>query len=871
MIISSDELQPEKHLPRFQICERTFMIPYKWNNSRVTVREGSRTIISRELKVLSHLSPHPQLLLMMGHTEDLRIVYEPIMIGSLFVCLHQQKLQVSLIDICLQITDALLYLEDQDLVHSSVSSHAVQMVSLNIAKLGMMERVVMEDEDAYPPPESLYNWTSPEILLSILHDDVDGVAMRENDVYSLCCLIWEMCTKQIPWSKYKPMEILQHVSNGYTLKLDRDKMPTLLYRVMRQGLIWNMDDRDLDLTEIRDMLLVSRRRVEKNVSEGSTSRNGNLDQDFNVQKARKSEKKTHNPKLSVKHSDLQKFSKSALQTDLMKIVPDLGACNVPDNDSVTESDYSSCYSELYENSSKFPSSCSNFPAGSNLNLTSHPTKSFSSAAVRAKLNELSDDTIKFASSSCKFPANGNEAPLTSTSKALTKFYQRSKEHKKAFLTKYDCFQREERTSMFGNDHNRHSKSEGNEQPPSTESDRKENDCYNFQVKFAATKNLFEGNCQKEAMLNQNLNVSSGEFYRTAHSSLNYSVVNENDASTGGKTTNQMLNASSGGFYRTALTSPNISASNANNNKSNGTKNGNYMNYWTKDKDANANKVVNVNFPDAQTYSENKMPDAGFVKKTIQFYQGLKVDSDTSIYHSPAGPLSPVVSKDKGVQTDPEPVPSGASSRFLAESTPITFQTNQNKVVQTPPSMSPLFCSPLFQTKRQALNLNLNVPKKSLQDESYLSLDSSTVDFSVANGRQKMFTTALSQAQVITSPESVRASTINSKDTISSPYQTCIEEDDIVNNNVDTSPDLKRQAVVTFNSSVEEITTSIVSLMTDSVARDTSHEEDENIDNFDTVQETEDNYFDDDLNGDNENEPVNFKLQADAGIFVKFCI
>ena len=60
-------------------------------------------------------------------------------------------------------------------------------------------------------------------------------------------------------------------------------------------------------------------------------------------------------------------------------------------------------------------------------------------------------------------------------------------------------------------------------------------------------------------------------------------------------------------------------------------------------------------------------------------------------------------------------------------------------------------------------------------------------------------------------------------------------------------------------------------MTDSVARDTSHEEDENIDNFDTVQETEDNYFDDDLNGDNENEPVNFKLQADAGIFVKFCI
>ena len=53
------------------------------------------------------------------------------------------KLQASLIDICLQVTDSLLYLY-LDLLHSSVSSDAVQVVSFNIAKLGMTERLVSD-------------------------------------------------------------------------------------------------------------------------------------------------------------------------------------------------------------------------------------------------------------------------------------------------------------------------------------------------------------------------------------------------------------------------------------------------------------------------------------------------------------------------------------------------------------------------------------------------------------------------------------------------------------------------------------------------------------------------------------------------------
>ena len=156
--------------------------------------------------------------------------------------------QIPIGDTCLQVTEALMYLRDQDLVHSSVSSHAIQMITPKLAKLGMFERSVLEGEDIFPTPPSLYNWTSPEILMNQKNPDL--YAMKENDVYSLCCVMWEMCTEKIPWSKYQPDEIVHLVSKGYTLKLDRERLPRLLFRVMRQGLIWNVDERDLELAEV---------------------------------------------------------------------------------------------------------------------------------------------------------------------------------------------------------------------------------------------------------------------------------------------------------------------------------------------------------------------------------------------------------------------------------------------------------------------------------------------------------------------------------------------------------------------------------------------------------------------------------------------
>ena len=135
MLIPRAELEYERHLPSFQISPDTRMTGYKWNSS---------SVLTRELRALSGLS-HPQLLLMMGHTEDLAIVFEPILLGSLYQCLHSlDSVTISMIDVSLQIVDALLYLSELGLVHSSVSSHAVLMVNTTVAKLGMFEKMVGE-------------------------------------------------------------------------------------------------------------------------------------------------------------------------------------------------------------------------------------------------------------------------------------------------------------------------------------------------------------------------------------------------------------------------------------------------------------------------------------------------------------------------------------------------------------------------------------------------------------------------------------------------------------------------------------------------------------------------------------------------------
>ena len=185
-----------------------------------------------------------------------------------------------------------------------------------LAKLGMFERMVEEGEDLSPPPDILYPWTGPEILLG------HNVALAEGDVYSLCCLLWEMVKMKVPWARHRSQDIPVLVARGYTLKLARDTMPRLLFRVMREGLIWNVDMRDLELGEVRDMLLMERDIQEQRMEEADASvqdRVAKVSARKQVVKPPKKEDSKTNV-VRPKSSALRRFSNTAIQSDIVKYV-----------------------------------------------------------------------------------------------------------------------------------------------------------------------------------------------------------------------------------------------------------------------------------------------------------------------------------------------------------------------------------------------------------------------------------------------------------------------------------------------------------------------------------------------------------------------
>ena len=53
---------------------------------------------------------------------------------------------------------------------------------------------------------------------------------------------------------------------GASLALHRSRLPRYIHRLLQQGLVCSLEERDLDLQEVRDMLLVTRREAEDAVA-----------------------------------------------------------------------------------------------------------------------------------------------------------------------------------------------------------------------------------------------------------------------------------------------------------------------------------------------------------------------------------------------------------------------------------------------------------------------------------------------------------------------------------------------------------------------------------------------------------------------------
>ena len=159
--------------------------------------------------------------------------------------------------------EALAFLHSRRLVHTQLSSHAVMMVGGRQAKLAQFEGV--EQDGAKFKPQKRRSWD--EILPWVAPELVEGgqKAEQRSDVYSLCCLIWETVVCKVPWQGLDAEEVEEEVEHGARLPLHG--LPRYIRRLLRQGLLWDVAERDLDLDEVRDMLLVTRRTEEEKLDE----------------------------------------------------------------------------------------------------------------------------------------------------------------------------------------------------------------------------------------------------------------------------------------------------------------------------------------------------------------------------------------------------------------------------------------------------------------------------------------------------------------------------------------------------------------------------------------------------------------------------
>ncbi|XP_055513644.1 inactive serine/threonine-protein kinase TEX14-like isoform X2 [Leucoraja erinacea] len=253
----------------------TTMTNLTWNGIRVTVKQMnipthqncskrlSADLLIAEQEYNSHLR-HPNFLLLMAvcqlsELDQIRLVFERINLGSLYGVLHERRSEFpvlpleTIVQMILQITDALLYIHSRGYIHRTVTSHAVQLVLPGIAKLSNFEFMVMSGDGStqrnlsqFPIPPQFYNWLAPEVIRS-------KTATIKSDVYSLCTLIQELFTDAVPWEDLDGFAIKELLAAGHYLAVD-EQVPKPYYDIVQIGIQVKSQNRTMNLQDIRFIL-----------------------------------------------------------------------------------------------------------------------------------------------------------------------------------------------------------------------------------------------------------------------------------------------------------------------------------------------------------------------------------------------------------------------------------------------------------------------------------------------------------------------------------------------------------------------------------------------------------------------------------------
>ncbi|XP_047649115.1 inactive serine/threonine-protein kinase TEX14-like isoform X2 [Phacochoerus africanus] len=261
------ELLPAQGEPdrTYKSSSHTLMANLLWRGHPVTVRQlqapGTQPdVLLADLQHCSTLH-HPNLLLLMALSPSvdlsgLRLLFEPVWLGSLHVVLHSRGPREGVSGphpvpglppghLLLQVLEALLFLQARWRAHGGLSSHAVQLVRPGLAKVGSLEHgrplhqhwLRPRPQQGYPwggpgpglpPPPELYPW----LPLELIRGDTPAAT---SDLYSFCILAQEVFTGELPWAGREGPEVKAKLEAGESPALD-PLVPAPYQALVRAGL-----------------------------------------------------------------------------------------------------------------------------------------------------------------------------------------------------------------------------------------------------------------------------------------------------------------------------------------------------------------------------------------------------------------------------------------------------------------------------------------------------------------------------------------------------------------------------------------------------------------------------------------------------------
>ncbi|GCC32927.1 hypothetical protein chiPu_0011391 [Chiloscyllium punctatum] len=276
-IVNEKELVQADDEPTFSYTNGpyTTMTNLTWNGIRVTVKHMnlpthqncskrlSADLLIAEQEYCSQLR-HPNFLMLMAvcqmsDLDQIRLVYERVNLGSLYGVLHERRsefpvlLMETIVQIILQITDAVLFLHSRGYIHRALTSHAVQLILPSIAKLSNFEFMIESIDGGthsnlsqFPIPSQFYNWLAPEIIRG-------KPATFKSDVYSICTLIQELLTDVVPWEDLDGFAVKELIAAGRYLTVD-EQVPKPYYDIVQTGIQPKPQNRTMNLQDIRFIL-----------------------------------------------------------------------------------------------------------------------------------------------------------------------------------------------------------------------------------------------------------------------------------------------------------------------------------------------------------------------------------------------------------------------------------------------------------------------------------------------------------------------------------------------------------------------------------------------------------------------------------------